>query len=88
MQIWAVGLSNNAFQERAADGREAIERSSFFRAGDRALFVYGFAKSDQTTLSPTALADAKAAAAVYLRLREAALNTLILRGELTEVLYP
>ena len=42
-----------------------------YHKGNRAVFVYGFAKSDKDNLSPVELQEYQKAAWVYLRLSEA-----------------
>ncbi|MDQ4061887.1 MAG: type II toxin-antitoxin system RelE/ParE family toxin [Pseudomonadota bacterium] len=57
----------------------------FFRAGDRAVFVYGFAKSDRDNIDEDEEAAFKRAAKEVLALSEAQLNALVRRGRFVEV---
>ncbi len=57
----------------------------FFRAGDRAFFVFGFAKSDMDNISADDLRAFRRAAEVTLALDDAALQKLAEAEELNEV---
>jgi hypothetical protein len=57
---------------RAGEGKRGGYRVLIvYRKGTRAVFVYGFAKSDKSDLSPVELQEYQKAAQVYLRLSEA-----------------
>jgi hypothetical protein len=56
-----------------------------FRTGLRAIFVFGFGKSDQANLSATDLKTFKRAAKVALGLSDAAIDAEIEAGRLKEV---
>ncbi len=56
-----------------------------FRRGERAFFVYGFAKSDRDNIAPDELKAFRRLAAEMLKLDEAALAAAMANGTLTEV---
>ena len=56
-----------------------------FRAGDRALFVYGFAKSDRDNISDDELAAFRQLAAEVLALSQEQLDALVAIGRFVEV---
>ncbi|MGO9172432.1 MAG: type II toxin-antitoxin system RelE/ParE family toxin [Rhodomicrobium sp.] len=58
-----------------------------FRAGSRAIFLFGFAKSERENVSLDQLADLKAAAADILRRSDDGLAQDIAAGRLQEVDY-
>ena len=57
----------------------------FYRAGDRAVFVYGFAKNDRANLDPDEVATFQAAAKVVLALTEAQVAAEVRAGRWTEI---
>ena len=57
----------------------------FFRAGDRAVFAYGFAKSDRDNIDENEEAAFKKAAKEVLALSETQLDMLVKRGRFVEV---
>lgn len=57
----------------------------FFRSGELAFFIYGFAKSSRDNIETDELADYKKLATLYLALSDKQLNTLIENDALTEV---
>jgi hypothetical protein len=77
----AVALGGGLFKVRvASDGRG--KRSAFrtiiaYRAGDRAIFLYGFAKNDQDNLSPDELQTFKKLARDILALESDALDRAV-----------
>ena len=72
---------------RKSQGRSAAFRSLIvFRSGDRAVFVFGFAKSDQDDLESDELDDVKTAAKLLLGYDPAQLDQAIANGELWEVI--
>ena len=68
-------------QGRPAGFRELI----IYRRANRAIFVYGFAKSDKDTLTADELAAYKMAAVDYLALSDSHLTALVANGVLLEV---
>lgn len=71
---------------RTGQGRSGGYRViAVYRAGERAIFMYGFAKSDRDNLSPAEEAAYKAAAKEYLALPESVLDSLIECGALLEI---
>lgn len=76
--------------EQDAQGLPAIAgqlRIAFqlFRSGDRAVFVFGFAKSDRDDLEPDELDDVGTAAKLFLGYDTAQLELAKDKGELWEV---
>ena len=59
----------------------------FFRRGERAVFVYGFAKSDRANIDADEEKQFKAAANHVLRLTEMQLMELLKNGDFLEVRY-
>lgn len=57
-----------------------------FRVGSRAVFAFGFAKSDQANIAPADLALLKDAASVTLALNEEEIARLVAAGQLIEVM--
>lgn len=57
----------------------------FFRFGDRAIFVVGFAKSDKANLSALELGALKKAAKEYLAFSQGRIDALVEMESLTEV---
>lgn len=56
---------------RAGEGKRGGYRTILvYHKGNRAVFVYGFAKNDKDNLSPVELREYQKAARVYLRLSE------------------
>lgn len=71
---------------RAHEGKRGGFRSIvLFRRGDRAFFVYGFAKSARATIRPDELLGFKRLAAEMLGYDEAALARALASGALEEV---
>ena len=71
---------------RGGEGRSGGYRTIIvFKSGERAVFVFGFAKNDQDDLSPAALEIYKEAARDYLSLPENELDELVRQGTLQEV---
>ena len=72
---------------RPGQGKSGGYRSIImFRKGDKAFFVYGFAKSDRENIEPEDVANYKKAAKVFLALSETQLEALLKDKELTEVI--
>jgi hypothetical protein len=71
---------------RPGAGRSAGYRTLvLFRAGSRAVFAFGFAKSGMDNLGETDEADLKSAAKVILALSEADVDRLVANATLMEV---
>ena len=71
---------------RKGQGRSGGYRSLIvYRIDDRAIFVFGFAKSDQDNLEPDELADLKTAAKLLLGYDADDLEEAVTKGELWEV---
>ncbi len=75
-------LGGGVVKQRIARGFRSIV---LFRRGTRAIFVHGFAKSDQSNISPGELAGFRALAAVMLDMAEAATAAAMANGTLTEI---
>jgi hypothetical protein len=72
---------------RQGEGKRGGYRTLvLYRAGERAFFVYGFAKNDQDNIDDARLSDMKTLAAVVLNLPEAELKKLLECRAYTEVL--
>lgn len=72
---------------RPGQGRSGGYRTLIlFRVGSRAVFAFGFAKSDQANIAPADLALLKDAASVTLALTEDDIARLVAAGQLIEVL--
>ena len=72
---------------RPGEGRSGGFRTIiFFRVEERAFFVFGFAKNDMGNISADDLRIFKSTAKATLSLPETTLETLLLSGELTEVI--
>ncbi len=59
----------------------------FFRRGDRAVFAYGFAKSDRANINADEEKQFKEAASHVLRLTAKQIDELIKNGDFVEVRY-
>lgn len=71
---------------RQGRGRRSGYRTVIaYRAAERAVFIYGFAKSERDNISAADLHDLASAGAVLLGLDGDAIDTLIIEGELWEV---
>ena len=72
---------------RPGQGRSGGYRTLIlFRVGRRAVFAFGFAKSDQANIAPADLALLKDAASMTLALTEDDIARLVRTGQLIEVL--
>lgn len=72
---------------RQGQGRSDGHRNMIvYRSGDRAVFVFGFAKSDRVDLEPDELADLKAAAKLLLSYDVGELDKAVDNQELWEVM--
>jgi hypothetical protein len=72
---------------RPGQGRSGGYRTLIlFRVGSRAVFAFGFAKSDQANIAPADLALLKDAASMTLALTEDDIARLVETGQLIEVL--
>jgi hypothetical protein len=73
---------------RPGQGKSGGYRSIIlFRKGERAFFVYGFAKSDRETLDPDETAAFKKSAKAFFALSDKQLDALLKEAALTEVTY-
>jgi hypothetical protein len=73
---------------RPGQGKSGGYRSIIlFRKGERAFFVYGFAKSDRDTLDPDETAAFKKSAKAFFALSDKQLDALLKEAALTEVTY-
>jgi hypothetical protein len=71
---------------RPGQGKSGGYRSIIlFRSGDRALFVYGFAKSDQDNISPRELQGFRALSARFLAMSDTQIRQAIERNDWQEV---
>ena len=72
---------------RPVQGRSGGYRTLIlFRVGSRAVFAFGFAKSDQANVAPADLVLLRDAASMTLALTENDIARLVATGELIEVL--
>ena len=73
---------------RPGQGKSGGYRSIvIFRKGERAFFVYGFAKSDRENIEPDETAAFKKAAKSFFALSEAQITAMIEDKSLTEIDY-
>ena len=73
---------------RAGQGKRGGYRTLVaYRSGARAVFLFGFAKSERENISPGQLEDLKAAAGDILRRSEEGLSDDLAAGRLQEVDY-
>ena len=73
---------------RPGQGRSGGYRSIIiFQKGQRAFFVYGFAKSDRENIEPDETAAFKKSAKAFFALSDKQIETLIKEEELSEVNY-
>lgn len=71
---------------RAGSGKSGGYRTLvFFRAEARAIFAFGFAKSDRDNIDAADQADLKKAAKTLLALSDAQIYALVATGKLEEV---
>jgi len=82
-----VGSSNNGSPGQGREDRKATEPSSFFARGAKALFVYGFAKSQRANIDDNEEEQFKEAAKHVLALTENQVAELLKRGDFAEVKY-
>ncbi len=72
---------------RQGQGRSGGHRNIIvYRSGDRAVFMFGFAKSEREDLEPDELADLKATAKLLLAFDAGELNKAVDNQELWEVM--
>jgi hypothetical protein len=73
---------------RAGGGKSGGFRTLLaFRAGDRTVFIFGFAKSDLDNISSSQLSSLKEAAEVYLGLTDDEIDEALRAGALGEIAY-
>jgi hypothetical protein len=84
-------LGGGVFKQRLArpgQGRSGGYRSIIiFQKGERAFFVYGFAKSDRESIDPDEAAAFKKSAKAFFALSDKQIEILIKDKELSEVDY-
>lgn len=82
-------LGGQVFKKRVAVGSRGksggVRTLLAYRAGNRAFFVYGFAKNAKANISPTELKALKLYASTLLSYSRAELNKAVKSGALTEV---
>lgn len=82
-------LGNGLIKQRIArqgEGKSGGYRSILiFRSGERAIFVFAFAKSDKANLSAAELKVYRKAASIMLELRDDQIETEVEAGRLVEV---
>ena len=83
-------ISGAASSSRGSRARIRVKSGGFrsiviFRAGERAIFVYGFAKNAGATIRPDELAGFKRLASEMLAYDDAALARVVASGALREV---
>jgi len=84
---WAAGFSSSAWHAPVREDQAGIGASSSFRKGERAFFVYGFAKSDRENIDPHEAAAFKKSAKAFFALSDKQIEILIKDKELSEVDY-
>ncbi len=86
-----ANLGHGLIKQRVArpgEGRRGGFRTVVaYRVGERAVFIFGFAKSDQANLSKTDERDLKDFGALLLALDARGIETMIAGNELAEVKY-
>jgi hypothetical protein len=84
---WSCGVLKQRIA-RAGQGKSGGYRSIIlFRKGERAFFVYGFAKIDRDSLEPDETTAFKKSAKAFFGLSEKQLDALLKEAALTEVTY-
>ena len=72
---------------RSGGGRSGGFRTLIaFRAKDRSIFLYGFAKKERENIGPDDLEDLKNTAAIFLAFSRAELAEAVSSGELKEII--
>jgi len=73
---------------RPGQGKSGGYRSIiFFRKGEKAFFVYGFAKSDRENIEPDELVEFKKLAKAWFTFSDKQIEAMINNKELTELAY-
>lgn len=80
------GLIKQRVARQGAGRRGGYRTVIAYRVGERAVFIYGFAKSERDNITAADLQDLIGAGALLLDLNADAIDTLIVEGELWEVL--
>jgi len=80
MPILAVILSSSASRDLAAAAPVVA-----YRAAQRSVFLYGFAKNERDNIDDRELADLKKLARHYLSYSDAQIATALMHSELTEI---
>ena len=81
------GLIKQRIARPGAGRRGGFRTVVAYRAGARAVFMFGFAKSDQANLSKADEGDLKDYGALLLALDARGIDTMLAGRELTEVTY-
>ena len=83
-----VRLGSNVYKKRVSIGGHGKIRHRtiiLMKIGEKAIFVYGFNKSERDNIADNELRDFKYMAKTYLSLQDEKLNELLDRGMLIEV---
>ncbi len=84
-------LGNGLIKQRVArhgQGKSGGFRTAIaYRHGERAVFLFGFAKSDRANLKPDELADLAQIGTRWLKANKQEIKTAIAANQLTEVPY-
>ena len=87
MQTWVEESSSSGWV-RPGQGQSGGYRVLIaYRAGQRAVFLYGFAKRERENIEPDELATLRAVAAAWLRADPKAIAQALTDGALKEVTY-
>jgi hypothetical protein len=79
------GLLKQRVARKGAGKSGGYRTLIFFRAGERAIFAFGFAKSDRANLNAEEMATFKKAAKIVLALTQAQIDIEVEAGRLKEV---
>jgi len=85
MRSWVGASSSFDWHEKGKGSRAAFARSSSFRHGHRAFFVYGFAKSGRANIRPDELRGFRSLATIMLTMTDAALTAALRNGTIKEI---
>ena len=85
--ISVMGSSSNGWRARGEGRRGGFRTVIAYRVSDRAVFLFGFAKSDQANLSQDDERDLKDYGALLLALDAGGIGKMLAAKELTEVDY-
>ena len=79
------GLLKQRIARQGAGKSGGYRSLIFFRSGDRAIFVAGFAKNDKANLNALELAEFRKAAKLALAVSQDQLDAAVKSGRLTEI---